>query len=380
MGMLARLRAWRDRRLGDAQFRRWAAGFPLTRPIARREARALFDLCAGFVYSQILAACVELDLFTKLAAGPGTARGLAPRLGLSEAAALRLLLGAAALRLAEQRGSDSDGAPLFGLGALGAALLDNPGLVAMIRHHRLLYADLAEPVALLRGEREGGLARYWRYRDGVAPSAPSAEAVVDYSGLMAASLALVADDVLDSYPVARHRCLLDIGGGSGGFLIAAAARAPQLQLRLFDLPAVAALAESRLAAAGLLQRAAVTGGDALHDPLPRGADLVSLVRVIHDHDDAFALRILAKAREALAPGGTLLLAEPMAGVAGAEPMGDAYFGFYLLAMGQGRPRRPEELTQLLRSAGFRRIRAHRTHQPLLTGLITAEVDHERVSN
>ncbi len=374
------MRAWRDRRLGDAQFRRWAAAFPLTRPIARREARALFDICAGFVYSQILAACVELDLFARLAAGPRTARALAPCLGLSEPAAQRLLLGAAALRLAEQRGSDADGAPLFGLGSLGAALLDNPGLVAMIRHHRLLYADLAEPVALLRGARETGLARYWRYRDGTEPSAPSAEAVVDYSGLMAASLALIADDILDAYPVARHQCLLDIGGGSGGFLLAAAARAPGLRLKLFDLPAVAALAESRLVAAGLQRRAEVAGGDFLHDSLPRGADLISLVRVIHDHDDAFALRLLAKARAALAPGGTLLLAEPMAGVGGAVPMGDAYFGFYLLAMGQGRPRRPDELVQLLRSAGFRRIRAHRTRQPLLSGLMTATASNEKVSN
>ena len=36
------------------RFQRWAANSPLTRWIARRRARALFDLCAGFVYSQIL--------------------------------------------------------------------------------------------------------------------------------------------------------------------------------------------------------------------------------------------------------------------------------------------------------------------------------------
>ena len=41
---------------------------------------------------------------------------------------------------------------------------------------------------------------------------------------------------------------------------------------------------------------------------------------------------------ALPADGTLLLAEPMAGSRGAEPVGDAYFGFYLLAMGSGRPR------------------------------------------
>ena len=48
---------------------------------------------------------------------------------------------------------------------------------------------------------------------------------------------LVAEDILDAYPFARHRCLLDVGGGEGAFLAAAAKRAPHLALRLFDLPA-----------------------------------------------------------------------------------------------------------------------------------------------
>ena len=45
-------RVWRDRLLGDARFQRAAAAFPLTRPLARRRARDLFDLMAGFVYSR----------------------------------------------------------------------------------------------------------------------------------------------------------------------------------------------------------------------------------------------------------------------------------------------------------------------------------------
>ena len=56
-----------------------------------------------------------------------------------------------------------------------------------------------------------------------------------------------------------------------------------------------------------------------------------------------ALAILTAIRKAIAPGGTLLIAEPMAGTRGAEASGDAYFGFYLLAMGQGRPRTVDEI-------------------------------------
>ena len=99
-----RLLAWRDRTVASPRFRRWAAAFPLTRPIARHRTRALFDLCAGFVYSQILLACVQVRLFDILAERPATAAALAPRLGLPVEAAERLLAAATALRLVARRG------------------------------------------------------------------------------------------------------------------------------------------------------------------------------------------------------------------------------------------------------------------------------------
>ncbi|MFU8765893.1 MAG: hypothetical protein ACNA7T_15290, partial [Haliea sp.] len=49
----------RDRLLTNPRFHHWAVRLPLTRPIARRRSRELFDLTAGFVYSQVLFACVQ---------------------------------------------------------------------------------------------------------------------------------------------------------------------------------------------------------------------------------------------------------------------------------------------------------------------------------
>lgn len=364
-----RFGVWRDRLLASPRFQRWAAAFPPTRPIARRHAGDLFDLCAGFVYSQALLACVELDLFERLAAGPRTAVSLARDCDVPEAGMRRLLDAAVALRLLARR---RDGR--YALGPLGAALRGNPGVSAMVRHHRLLYADLADPVALLRGEKsETELGRYWAYATQGRPSEAGDDRVADYSDLMSASQPFVAAEVLQACSLRGRRRLLDVGGGQGTFLIAAGRRWPHLELALFDLPAVAARAKSRLAAAGLGARSTVTGGDFLADPLPGGADVISLVRVIHDHDDDAAARLLANARRALAPGGRLLLAEPMAGTPGARRMGDAYFGLYLTAMQSGRPRTFEELRELLHDAGFRRVRGLRTHVPLLTRVIVAEV-------
>jgi demethylspheroidene O-methyltransferase len=379
--------AWRDRLLADRRFQRWAAGFPLTRPIAQRRARGLFDLVAGFVYSQVLLACTRLRLFDILADGPQTVAALAPQLALSEDAAERLLAAAASLQLVQRRSGGR-----WGLGPLGAPLVGDTAIGAMVEHHAALYADLRDPVALLRGQAgTTALSRYWPYADeasalatregaargaaefgaGTQRGALTAEAAAEYSALMSASQPLVAEQVLAAYPFGRHRCLLDVGGGEGTFLKAVAAQAQHLRLMLFDLPPVAERARTKLAEAGLAERAGVHGGSFFDDPLPTGADIVTLVRVLFDHSDARALAILTAVRKALPPDGTLLIAEPMAGTAGAEAMGDAYFGFYLLAMGKGRPRSPADLNALLKAAGFAPARLLRTPLPLQTQVMVA---------
>jgi demethylspheroidene O-methyltransferase len=352
----ARLRwiGWRNRLLSSRRFQRFAARCPLTRRVATLKAREVFDLVAGFVYTQTLAACLETGLIDALARAPLDVAGAAARTGLPPDSALRLLRAATALGLAERVGER------WALGAKGAALVGNRGIAEMVAHHRLLYADLADPVALLR--RGGGgaaLAGFWHY-------AGEREDVGAYSRLMAASQPLVSRAVLDAYPFHRHRRLLDVGGGEGAFLAAVGAEVPHLARGLFDLPAVASRARERLGGDVTLHC-----GSFLTDPIPTGYDLVTLVRVLHDHDDGPAARLLRTIADALRPGATLLIAEPMADERGVEPMGDAYFGWYLLAMGSGRPRPVAEIRAMLRAAGFARMRRIRTATPLTVSLIVA---------
>ncbi len=364
MPLRDRFLAWRDRTIAKPGFQRWAARFPLTRRIANRRANQLFDLVAGFVYSQILYACVRVRLFEILAEEPLTAAELAPKLGLPPAATDRLIAAAKSLQLVEPRPRER-----IGLGRHGAVLAHNKGLTAMIEHHAMLYQDLADPVALLRGEvDETRLGAFWAYARNPDARDASPTSVADYSALMAASQGFIADEVLDAYDISRHRTLLDVGGGEGAFIEAARRRAPDLDYSLYDLPAVAERARLRL---GDNPNLTFHGGDFFKDPLPKGADLITLVRVIHDHDDLAAAAILEAAGAALEPGGTLLLAEPMAGTRGAEPMGDAYFGFYLLAMGSGRPRSVPVLVAMMRQAGLTHIRLRRGPRPMLIRVLTA---------
>jgi len=367
--LVSRWQALRDRLLASPDFRHRALAFAPTRWIARRRAAALFDLVAGFVYSQVLYACVRLDLFKVLAVAPLSAIHIAPCIDLPIDSALRLLDAAVALKLLERRSAGR-----YGLGPLGAAMVDNAAVLAMVEHHAALYADLRDPIALLRGQL-GELAGYWPYAMEQMPAALAPRQVAEYSELMAASQPLVADEILEAYGLQRHRCLLDVGGGEGGFLATAGRRHPRLRLMLFDLPAVTQRAATRFETAGMADRVTLHGGDFLRDALPRGADVISLLRVVHDQDDAGMRRLLAAAFDALPPGGVLLLGEPMAATPGSQPMGDAYFGIYLLAMGRGRPRSAAQLTQALVETGFVAVRQLPTRMPLQTGLLRANRPH-----
>ncbi len=364
-----RIADWRNRMAASPGFQRWAGSFFLTRFIARRHARELFDLCSGFVYSQVLYAGVQLGLFGKLRNGPLTMAEIAVAVNLPLEGTERLVHAASSLDLLE---TTEDGR--WRLTVSGASIAPSTGLEKLIEHNQLLYRDLLDPVAMLRDPHRSqtAIAAYFPYGEAGRPEDVDPIAAARYSDLMASTVPPLAEEVVDAYPVAKHRKLLDVGGGIGAFLSLMGARAPKLDLMLFDLPAVAVHAKANLAAEGLADRAHVYAGNFQTDPLPTGADLVTLVRVLLDHGDDVALGILRRARQALEPGGTLLVVEPFSGIRGAERVGDAYFGLYLFAMGRGRTRTIAQHQALLRAAGFSRTRLVPTRYPVHTGIIAAQ--------
>jgi demethylspheroidene O-methyltransferase len=366
-----RINAMVDRWMTSADMYRWSTTNPLTRWVTRRRARQVFDLMAGFVYSQVLLSCVRLRLLETVAERPRTLEELSQLCEVPPTGLQRLLSSAVALQLLEMRSMGR-----FGLGKLGAPVAGHIGIRAMIEHHAVLYQDMQDPVALLRDQLPGGqMAQYWPYaldeeRDTTRQNW-QAEKISRYSDLMSASQPFVVDEILSTYSFGRHQCVMDVGGGQGTFLSRLAKHAPHLQLRLFDLPQVAALAKANFARNGLSARATVFDGSFLRDPLPGGADIVTLIRVAHDHPDADVQQILAAIYAALPVGGTLLLAEPMAQELGHPPHGDAYFHFYLLAMGSGRLRTARELMKLMEGAGFTDMALVPNPMPLQTQILIA---------
>lgn len=363
-----------DQWMTSPALNRWARNSVFTRWLVRRRSAQLFGLMAGFVHSQVLLACVRLKLFEHVLQAPRTAHELATLCRVSSAQLARLLDSAVALRLLEQRGASR-----YGLGPMGAPVVAHAGIRDMIEHNAVLYEDMCDPLALLRDPNAARMHAYWPYTEDPAGN-PQAPAPVDqfarYSSLMSTSQRFVIEELLASYTFADHRVVLDVGGGMGGWVSALAQRHTHLQLQLFDLPPVAALAAANVQRQGLSDRISTHGGSFTQDALPRGADLVTLVRVAHDHPDADVRTVLRAIFDALPLGGTLLLAEPMAQAGGAPEPGDPYFHFYLMAMGSGRLRTPAELTALMLEAGFTHIERVPNAMPLHAQLLLGRKSRE----
>jgi demethylspheroidene O-methyltransferase len=362
-----RFLAWRNRIVANPAFQQWAAQSLLTRFVARRQSIELFDLCAGFMYSQVLLACVEKGLLTALATGPRSREELAAQSGLSLQALTTLSEAAIALKLMQRT---STGA--LTLGMKGAALLGNAWIGKFIQHHDALYDDLREPVEVLEG-RAQHLKAYWTYAGTAAgASRESDSGAAAYSALMAASQVAVATEVLHAHDFSSHRVLLDIGGGDGSFIRAVLTRHPNLHCHLMELPAVTILAQAAFAKTGNSFPVTFHPGDFRQDAMPVAADLITLVRITHDHDDAVVKALFSRIYAALPTGGTLLVAEPMAGDRATARVASAYFGLYFAAMGQGRPRSAVELCRMLRDAGFHQAYRIATSNPLIASVVIAK--------
>ena len=296
---------------------------------------------------------------------PRSAAQLGLELGLSQERTRILLRAGVALGLLKEKKA------VFLLSRRGAALLGVPGLTDMIRHHRHFYQDLSEPIALLKGEAETELSRFWPYVFGASHDAPS-NVSQNYSHLMEASQELVAHDTLKMIPMRHVKRLLDIGGGTGAFLSAVVRRHKSIAGEIFDLPQVEMSAKSSIERRGLADNISFHAGSFRDDPLPKGYDAMSLIRVLYDHCDETVIALLAKIHGALPLGGHLFISEPMVGDATPSRSGDVYFAFYTMAMQTGKARSPIEIKNLCESAGFRLVKIPKAPRPFITSALIFE--------
>ena len=139
--------------------------------------------------------------------------------------------------------------------------------------------------------------------------------------------------------------LVDVGGGTGAMLTELLRAQPHLRGVLVDLPGPAARSQETFEAAGVADRVTVLA-QSFFDPLPAGADVYLLRKILNDWPDEETVAILRRCAEAAPPSGTVVV------LGGVLPDGTARpLGVEMVLLG-GRTNTLSEFRELSRKAGL----------------------------
>jgi predicted O-methyltransferase YrrM len=297
----------------------------------------------------VAAAVVHLDLFTELTREPADLPALCRRLSIHPrpADALCTLLAAAGLLRRDAAGvmtataaareyltagSPFDARPYY------ASMADRPGVGDVLKVLRT-----GRPA---NWPGEAGEAD-WHAAMRTAAFAEAFTAAMDCRGrVLAPPLARVL-------AAAGVRRLLDVGGGSGVYSIAAAEESPGLRATVLEAAPVDAIARRTIAAAGLAGRVDVATADMFADPWPAGHDAHLFSNVLHDWDEAECRRLLARSAAALPAGGRVFVHDMLLDDDKAGPLWAAEYGILLATVTQGRLYSAAELGGWLADLGLR---------------------------
>jgi len=304
----------------------------------------LLKLAGGYWEICALHAGVKLDLFSPLVARPRTAAELAEELGTAERGLGMLLNALAAMQLLEKHGEDY-AATDFAADFLDRSAPRYLGHIILHYHHLVeSWSRLDEAVC------EGG-----PVRNRVSHEPTEAERESFLLGMFNLAM-LNAPKVAAQVDLTGRQRLLDLGGGPGTYAIHFCQKNPQLRATIYDLPTTQPFAEATLQRFAMTDRINFAAGDFLVEPLPGGFDIVWLSHVLHGEGPNGCRKLLAKAFEALEPGGQLLVQEFILDETRAAPLFPALFSLnMLLGTPQGQAYSEPELVALFQQAGLSQI-------------------------
>lgn len=148
--------------------------------------------------------------------------------------------------------------------------------------------------------------------------------------------------------------LVDIGGGYGRLLANILKACPRNRGIILELEQAVVGVPALLAEAGVAERCRVVVGD-MFSALPICADGYVLKSIIHDWDDQRSVAILRNIRQAITPGGRLMLIEQIVDDNN-EPCWGKFVDLVVLTVAGGHERTEEEYRALFEQPGFRLTR------------------------
>jgi len=305
----------------------------------------LMQFFAGSWITQGIAVAAELDIADRLTRGPATASDLAKQCGADADSLYRLLRALAGVGIftEEEQGrfSLTPTAELLRSDVKGS----QRGYAIMMGAE--LHRAWGELLHSVRTGERGFDKAFGKPNFVYMQEHPDRHAIYDQA--MAGYGIAETEAMLAVYDFSGFGEVADVGGGNGQMLTAVLKRHPSLKGVLFDLPGVVERARPALLQAGLDGRCRAVEGDFLKD-IPLKADALMMRHILHDWDDEVSVDILKRCREALNPGGKIVVIDSVI------PHGNQFYfskwlDLMMLLIG-GRERTEDDFRRVFKAAGF----------------------------
>lgn len=307
----------------------------------REELTAILGKARSFWEARTLMTAAELDLFSLLREVPRTLPQVCEELSSDPRGTEALLNALVALGpLVKRRGAFRTRPGLEK--ALSSS--EPESVLPVILHMAQLWNRWGRLTEIVR---EG-----WKAAAGDGPGR-DAEAVEAFIGAMHTIGSGMARGVISRLDLSGREALIDVGGGSGVYTIAALRAAPRMRATLFDRPPVIEIARERLREEELLDRVDLVSGDFYADALPAGHDLALLSAIIHQNGPEQNVALYRKVFDSLLPGGSVVIRDHVMSEDHTEPVSGALFAINMLVNTPGGSTYSfGEIREGLEAAGF----------------------------
>ncbi|HMA34537.1 MAG TPA: methyltransferase [Chloroflexia bacterium] len=327
----------------------------------------LLQLAYGFAASQAVYVAAKIGLADQLSAGPRSSAEVAAALGADAERTHRLMRGLAHYGVLAQA---ADGR--FRLTPVGEYLQSYvPG---SLRVGTIFFVEEHYPAwgGLLHAFQTGAIA--FDHIFGKSFYAYLHSEVDRQEGLhsfMVDQAKGTAKSLLEYYDFAAAQQIVDVGGGYGTILADILLAHPQLHGVFFDI--VTEGLDLFFEASGLRDRCQVVQGD-FFQAVPAGGDVYLLTAILHNWVDADAVKILKNIRQAMAPGGKVVVVELLVPerVTGPSPAVEMDLMMWVLL--NGYERTEAQFHSIFDAAGFRlsRIIPTRGPRPIIEAVARAD--------
>jgi len=308
----------------------------------------LQNISYGHKQSAALRAAIELDLFTRVSEGARSFKKVAAELGISELNAERLVVGCAGIGLLQKDDKGYKNAPdVERFLVKGKPTYIGPWLL-FTSYDFEQWKDLKGYLTSKDPPRILGL--YENLTDEMAREYHDAT----YSVGLGAGF-LFSKDV----DMSKRHLILDLGGGSGAYCIAAISRYPQLKAIVMDFKPVTRMTQKFVAQWGLQDRISILAGDFTADPFPSGPDVIIQASNLPQYNQQGLEKVMRKGFEALVPGGEYHVVGETVSDEKDGTAGPALWGLHEALFGSlGRAHSEKEVMSYLENAGFVNVAVH----------------------